>query len=132
MADLVEKELSYEINGALFYVYNELGDGYPEKYYQRAIARALEKKGIKFQGQLMVPLDYDDTSIGRFFLDFCIEERLILEIKSAPKLYARDQKQILSYLQRHNIKLGILVNFGRQKLEIKRILRGSIRADSSS
>ena len=132
MADLVEKELSYQVNGVLFDVYNTLGGGYPEKYYQRAISEALKKKYIQFQEQLMVPLDYDGVSIGRFFLDFYIEGKLILEIKSAPRLYPRDEKQVLSYLKRHNVKLGILVNFGRQKLVIRRILRGSIRDNSRS
>ncbi|MSU55920.1 MAG: GxxExxY protein [Candidatus Taylorbacteria bacterium] len=132
MADLVEKELSYQVNGVLFDVFNELGGGYPEKYYQRAISLALGKKKIKFQEQLMVPLDYEGSSIGRFFIDFLIEGRLILEIKSAPKLYPRDQKQVLSYLQRHNIQIGILANFHRQGLQVKRILRGSVRDNSSS
>ncbi|OHA21471.1 MAG: hypothetical protein A2849_03365 [Candidatus Taylorbacteria bacterium RIFCSPHIGHO2_01_FULL_51_15] len=128
MADLVEKELSYQVNGVLFDVYNELGGGYPEKYYQRAIALALAKKKITFQEQLMIPLAYEGASIGRFFLDFLIDGRLILEIKSAPKLYPRDQKQILSYLQRHHIQIGILANFHRQELQIKRILRGNSRS----
>ncbi len=132
MADIVEKELSYQVNGVLCDDYNELGGGYPEQYYQRAISIALKKEGLKFQEQLMVPLDFEGNSIGRFFLDFFVEGKLILEIKSAPKLYPRDQKQVLSYLQRHNIQIGVLVNFHRQGLQIKRILRGSIRENSSS
>ncbi len=132
MADLVEKELSYQVNGVLFDVYNELGGGYPEKYYQRAVSQALQKRGVTFQEQLMVPLDYDGASIGRFFLDFPVAGRLVLELKSAPRLYPRDGKQVLSYLQSHKVKLGILANFSRSRLEIKRILRGFIRDDSSS
>ncbi|PIQ68311.1 MAG: hypothetical protein COV91_04795 [Candidatus Taylorbacteria bacterium CG11_big_fil_rev_8_21_14_0_20_46_11] len=129
MAELVEKELSYAVTGILFDVYNELGGGYPEKYYQRAVSIALKKKRIPFEEQLLLPLKFEEESIGRFFLDFLIGKKLVLEIKSAPKLYPRDTKQVLSYLRRSNIPLGILANFHRQELQTKRILRGFIRED---
>lgn len=125
MADLVEKVLSFEINGALFQVCNTLGGGYQEKYYQRAIAKELERRGLKFTEQVLVPLTYQDESIGRYFLDFLIEGKIVLEIKVSPTFYARDVKQVLAYLKATNIPLGILANFNRSGLKIKRILRGT-------
>jgi len=124
MADIIEKDLSYKIVGVLFDVYNNLGGGYQEKYYQRAIARELKEKNIKYTEQVKVPLDFKGDSIGRYFLDFLIEDKIILEIKANPIFYSRDIKQILSYLKSTNIKLGILASFTRNGLKMKRVLRG--------
>lgn len=125
MAQLIEKELSYKLVGLLFAVYNTLGGGYQEKYYQKAIAKEFERNGIKFQEQLIVPLDFKGSSIGRYFLDFLVERKIIVEIKSASKIYMRDVKQILSYLKRSDLELGILANFSRNGLEFRRVLKGS-------
>lgn len=124
MSDLVYKELSYQIVGILFKVYNELGGGYQEKYYQRALSLELKKLGIDFKEQVMVNLNYDSRSIGRYFLDFVIEDKIVLEIKVAPRFYSRDVKQILAYLGTTGLLLGILVSFGRSELKFKRILKG--------
>jgi len=124
VANLIEKELSYKVVGVLFDVYNSLGGGYQEKYYQRAIAKELEKRDIKFTQQIKIPIDFKGDSIGRYFLDFLIENKIVLEIKAANKFYGRDVKQILAYLKNGEIDLGILVNFTRNGLQLKRVLRG--------
>src|SRR3989344_1492828 len=123
MANLVEKELSYKIIGALFDVYNNLGGGYQEKYYQKAIAKELKTRGFKFQEQVSMPLFYKGDSIGRYFLDFLVEDKVILEVKVSNKFYTRDIKQVLAYLKVGNVSLGILVNFNRNNLQFKRILK---------
>jgi GxxExxY protein len=97
MAEIVEKELSYKIVGILFSVYNELGGGYQEKYYQRAIAHSLKEHGIKFKEQVHVPLHFHSESIGKYFLDFVVEDKIVVEIKVAGKFYVRDVKQVLAY-----------------------------------
>ncbi len=127
MANLVEKDLSYKIVGILFGVYNSLGGGYQEKYYQRAITQELKRQGIKFKEQLAIPLDFGGHSIGRYFLDFLIEDRIVLEVKAASRFYPRDVKQLLAYLKRADIELGILANFSRNNLQLKRVLRGHSR-----
>ena len=125
MADIIEKELSYKIVGALFEVYNSFGGGYQEKYYQKALAKEFNNRGIKFTEQVAIPLVYKGESIGRYFLDFNVEDKIIVEIKAANKFYIRDIKQVLGYLKATNISLGILANFGRSGLQLKRILKGS-------
>jgi len=129
MADLVEKELSYKIVGILFDVYNHLGGGYQEKYYQKAIAQEFKNRGINFRAQVHVPLSFKGNSIGRYFLDFLVEDRVVVEIKSAPKFYSRDFQQVLAYLKSQNILLGILANFRRTDLQLKRILRGNLQLE---
>ncbi|PIR06186.1 GxxExxY protein [Candidatus Jorgensenbacteria bacterium CG_4_10_14_0_8_um_filter_39_13] len=124
MAKLVEKELSYKIIGILFDVYNNLGGGYQEKYYQRAVSQEFKNRDIKFKEQISIPLSFKGISIGRYFLDFLIEDKIILEIKVANKFYIRDVKQVLAYLKATNTSLGILANFNRNNLQFKRILKG--------
>lgn len=124
MAELVEKELSYKIIGVLYDVYNNLGIGYQEKYYQKAIAKEFKERNIKFVEQVFVPMDYKGSSIGRYFLDFLVEDKIVLEIKVAPKFYIRNIKQVLGYLKITKTPLGILANFHANGLQFKRILLG--------
>ncbi|HUX35815.1 MAG TPA: GxxExxY protein [Candidatus Paceibacterota bacterium] len=124
MEKIVERELSYIVCGVLFDVASELGGGYQEKYYQRAIAKGFKDKGLKFKEQLAIPLEFRGESIGRYFIDFVIEGRVVLEIKASNMFYTRDVKQVLAYLQSANINLGILANFTRSGLKLKRVLKG--------
>ena len=74
-------ELSYQIIGILFDVYNTLGYGHNERAYQRAVATALKSSGLKFMEQVYAPLVYRGTIIGRNYFDFLIGEKVVLEIK---------------------------------------------------
>jgi len=125
MADLVYKELSYKTVGILFKVYNELGGGYQEKYYQRAVALEFKKLGVDFKEQVPVNLSYNGKNIGKYYLDFVIENKIVLEIKAIPRFYTRDIKQILAYLKRTGLTLGILASFSKGELKFKRILKGN-------
>jgi GxxExxY protein len=125
MAVLVYPRLSYKIIGILYEVYNSIGGGYQEKYYQKALAKEFQEKKISYKEQLPIKLAYKGDSLGIYFLDFLIEEKIILEIKVAPKFYPRDVKQVLGYLKAKNLELGILACFGRNGLQYKRILKGS-------
>lgn len=119
---LIYPELSYEIIGILYKVQNELGNGYQEKHYQRAIEVELGKKGIRFRRELPVQITYDGSTIGKYFLDFLIEDKIILEIKVINNFRIADFKQISSYLRKMNLKLGILANFKTDRLTYKRII----------
>ncbi|MDP1689169.1 MAG: GxxExxY protein [bacterium] len=124
MTKLVEGELSYRVIGALFKVYNTLGGGYQEKYYQKAVANEFKKQNIKFKEQVHVPLVYEKESIGRYFIDFVVEDKIVLELKATQIFFPRDIKQIYAYLKTSGIPLGILAGFSKDSLKIKRILRG--------
>jgi GxxExxY protein len=125
MTKLVHKELSYIIVGILFKVYNELGGGYQEKYYQRAVALELKRHNISFREQVPIDLIYKENKIGKYYLDFVIENKIVLEIKVTPRFYSRDIKQILAYLKRTGLMLGILASFSKGELKFKRILKGN-------
>jgi GxxExxY protein len=108
--------------GILFSVQNKLGNRYQEKYYQRAIEVALKEEKVSFKRELPVDLMFNDERIGKFFLDFLIENKVVLEVKTVDRLKPKDFKQVLAYLTANNLELGILVNFRTDKLTYKRIL----------
>jgi len=118
---IIYPELSYKLVGILFQIHRDLGFEYQEKYYQRAVALALDKERIKYQKELKIDLKYEDKIIGKYFLDFLIENKVILELKTHP-FNQRDIRQVLAYLKANNLKLGLLVNFRSKSLTFKRIL----------
>lgn len=122
MEKVIYPQLSYEIIGLVYKVYNEIGPGYQEKYYQRALALELKKEKIKFKENVFVSLTYQNKDIGRYYLDFLIENKIVLELKVGVRFYHRDYKQILAYLQKTNLKLGILVLFTKDGVKFKRII----------
>ena len=77
---------------------------------------------MKFKKELPVDLMYSGKKIGKYFLDFLIEDTVILEVKAVDKLKPKDFKQVLAYLTANNLELGILANFRTDKLTYKRIL----------
>ena len=120
--NIIEKELSYKIMGILFEVHNKLGGEYQEKYYQRAVAKALREKKTFFKEQIPIDLKFKEEKIGKYFLDFLIEGKIILEIKAVPRLKPIYFRQVRAYLKAKNLELGILANFRGKKLTYKRIL----------
>jgi len=123
--NLIEPELSYKLMGICFNVYNILGAKYQEKYYQRAVEVELKKEKISYQKEMPYKLEYKGESIGRYFFDFLIENKVILELKTVPSISKKDIGQLLRYLKESNLKLGIIVNFGKEKVEYKRTINNS-------
>ncbi len=124
MSELIHKELNYEVVGALFEVYNFLGSGYQEKYYQKALSSEFKKRGIEIKEQLPIKLYFREQYLGVYYVDFLIEDKIVLEIKNSSKFYSRDIKQVLGYLNAKNLDLGILACFSKNGLVYKRILKG--------
>ena len=120
--DLIYPELSYKIIGILFEVFNNLGPCYREKYYQRAISSIFKKQNINFQEQVLIPLIYKDEKIGKYYLDFIIDNKIVLEIKKGDRFSRKDIEQIYSYLKAKKLKLGLLANFTNHGVKFKRIL----------
>ena len=119
---IIYPELSYIIIGIAFKVFNELGFGMNEKYYQRAIEQELKKEKIYYQKEKVVKLTYNSQSIGNYRLDFIIDNKIIIELKVRPRLGYVHIKQALSYLKSTNIKLAILIYFTRNGVKYRRIV----------
>lgn len=120
--ELVYPELSYKIVGILFDVHNSLGGGLPEKHYQKALEVAFKQNNLRYQREFLVPIKYNGENIGRFFADFLVDDKIIIETKKGDKFYKKDTEQIFSYLKATDKKLGLLVNFGNRDLKYKRIV----------
>lgn len=121
-AEPIYKDLSYKIVGILFDVHNEVGFGYQEKYYQRAIAQAFVQRGIPFREQLPFNLTYREQIIGRYYLDFLIDDKIILEIKRGNHFSRRNVYQVTGYLKRTGLLLAILANFTSSGVKFMRLL----------
>lgn len=108
---IIYRQLSYRIQGILFSIQKQLGGNYQEKYYQRAIEKLLRQEKIPFQRELPVIISIAGDKIGHHFLDFLIDEKIVLEIKQGRKPTYSDIRQILMYLKTTGKKLGIIAAF---------------------
>lgn len=125
--NIIEKELSYKIVGILFEVHRELGGQYQEKYYQRAVAKALQVEKIPFEEQIFVDLAYKDLKIGKYCLDFLVDKKVVLELKAEPLIKKSDLRQVLAYLKACKSELGIVANFRGDKLRYVRVLNSDLK-----
>ena len=120
--DLLYPDLSYRVIGILFDVDNNLGPGHKEKYYENAVAQGLTAAGLRFERQLYVPLVYNGKTIGRYFLDFLVEGKLVLELKQGRFFAKQNIEQVYSYLKAHKLQLGIIAQFTSEGLKYKRVV----------
>ena len=120
--NLIYPELSFKIVGVLFDAYNELGYGYQEKYYQKAISVILKESKLTFKEQVYFPIKIMEEKIGNYYFDFLIEDKIVLEIKKDEKFKKKNVEQVYSYLKSANLKLGILANFTKNGVKYMRIL----------
>lgn len=127
MSEILYKELSYEVVGALFDSFKNLGSNYQEKYCQRAVEKFLLKRGVPFKREVPVDIILDDEKIGHHFLDFLIDDSIVLEIKKGNRPSMSDIKQVLMYLKTTGLKLGILAYFGSNGVTYKRLINSNSR-----
>ena len=120
--DIIHPELSYRVMSILFKVHNLLGPSYQERYYQRAIEKELKDQRIPYKKETVVSINYGDTKIGEHALDFIVDNKIILEIKTVPGEDFSSTHQILSYLKSSGLKLGIIANFRAPRLLYRRIV----------
>jgi GxxExxY protein len=123
MGKLLHAELSYEIRGALYEVYNALGPGFREETYKIATCAEFSKRGVTVDREYEIDILYKDTPIDRYRLDIVVDRKIILELKAVDELHARHQAQLISYLRAANMSLGMLVNFGGERLKIIRLAK---------
>ncbi len=118
--NFLHEDTSYKIRGCFFNVYNELGFGHKESIYQKSLEIELEKSGLQFEKQKSLPVKYNNKRVGVYRPDFLVENNVIIEIKSVPILPASHEKQLIYYLKGTGYKLGFIVNFGADRLDIRR------------
>jgi GxxExxY protein len=110
--DLVERETTNEIIGAFYDVYNKLGFGFLEHVYCAALERELLKRGKNVARQFLVQLFYDGEALSTQRLDFIVDERVVVEVKSTATLPPIAQRQTLNYLRASTLEVALLLHFG--------------------
>ncbi len=123
MANILYKELSYAIVGAAMEVHRILGPGFLETVYQKALAHELTLRGIRFEQFKRLPVIYKGVLIREYEADFIIEGQIILEIKGVSALHPRHEAQAHHYLAATGLRLAILLNFGAESLQQKRVVK---------
>ena len=114
-------ELTEKIIGAAFEVSNTLGHGFLESVYRRALLFELELLGVPAKEEVNFSVRYKGREIGRYLADLVVDERVIVEMKAVEGLTPAHVGQLLNYLHASNLRLGLLFNFGKPKLEFRRV-----------
>jgi len=116
------EELSTKIIGAAIAVHRELGPGFLESIYEEALKIELSEHGIPFDFQKEIAIEYLGVEIGRHRLDLLVGDRIIVELKAAKELADVHFAQLRSYLKATGLKVGLLLNFAKPTLEIRRVV----------
>ena len=119
---LDQAELTRKIIGALYTVYNGVGYGYQEKYYQRALALELEKIGVRYERERSMPIKYEGRIIGRYFMDFVVEATVVVELKIGNEIYQTAMNQLLNYLRSAGLTVGLIGLITPKGVRIKRVV----------
>ena len=122
MGKLVNEELTRGIIGAAFEVHKTLGYGFLERVYQKALQTELINRGLRVEIEHPIKVAYKKVIVGDYFADLLVEESVVVELKIAPNYNRQDEPQLLNELKATGIKVGLLINFGRTKVEFKRLV----------
>ena len=116
------EELSNKVIGAAIDVHKELGPGFLEGIYEEALKIQFSELGIQVESQKEIKIEFHDREIGKHRLDLIIEDQIILELKTVKALSDIHRAQLRSYLKASGLRTGLLINFSKPVLEIKRIV----------
>lgn len=120
---LLHEEITRVIIGCAFDVINELGSGFVESVYEKAMIVALREKGLSVIAQQPIRVFFRGECVGEFISDLFVEGRVIVELKAVRALASEHEAQIINYLNATGTQVGLLINFGNQKLDYKRFTR---------
>jgi GxxExxY protein len=109
------------IIGIAYEVMNEVGFGFREKAYERAMVREFQLRSIAYDQQKSFPLTYKDTLIDELIPDLIVFDQIIVDTKTIKQITDRELAQMLSYLKATQLPLGLIINFGNPKVEVRRI-----------
>ena len=118
-----ERDLvTHDIIGAAFEVHRELGYGFLEKVYQRAMREELKSRGHSAEMEHRIPVQYKGVPVGDYAADLLVANRVLVELKVSSEYQTADEAQLLNELKATGIKVGLLINFGRTKIRFKRMV----------
>jgi len=112
MMAIQDRELTEQIIGAFYDVYNALGYGFLEKVYENALAHQLRKRGLTVGMQQKIQVYFDGVMVGEYYADLLVENRVILELKATEALAEEHIAQVMNYLKATTCEIGFVLNFG--------------------
>jgi GxxExxY protein len=119
---ILYKDLSYKIVGLAMQVHSELGPGFLEKVYENSLLVIFEENGIRARAQVPIPVIFHGRTVGDYFADIIVEDEILIELKAQDRIAEIHKAQVLNYLKATGHRLGILLNFGKYRLETKRVV----------
>ncbi len=117
-----EQDLTQKILEASFAVHNALGAGFLEKVYSNALLLELRAMGISCESEVGFKVRYKNVIVGDYCADLVVERRVLVELKACTRLESVHEAQILNYLKASGIRVGLLMNFGKPRLEYRRFV----------
>ena len=127
MGKLLYEKLSYDIIGCIYEVYNDLGPAHKEQVYHNALKIMFDSKNIQYKDEPRLKIKFKGKDVGTYVPDFIVEDKIVIELKSTLTMPMVFEKQLYYYLRGTKYKVGYLVNFGSDKLEIRRRVYETLR-----
>jgi GxxExxY protein len=124
------KELTHQIIGGAYQVYNQLGFGFLESVYHKAMIIELNNSNVFVESEKPLKVFYNDQIVGDFYVDLLVDNEIVVELKSVKRLSKEHEVQLVNYLNALKMDIGLLINFGPTGVEIKRKYR-SMETSSS-
>ena len=123
IAAMQDQELTKKIIGCAMKVHSKLGPGFLESGYHKALEHELLKTGLQVESEKPIQVHYDGVPVGNFVADMLVEGSVMLELKANQALVPANEVQLVNYLTGTGIDVGLLLNFGAQRLEFKKKFR---------
>jgi len=117
------EDLTHKIIGAAYNVFNQLGFGFLESVYKKAMLIELTKNNLKVEAEKSLRVYYDNQIVGDFYIDLYVEDKVVVELKSVETLVKQHEVQLVNYLNALKKDIGLLINFGPSGVEVKRKYR---------
>ena len=120
--NIIYKDLSYKIVGLAMKVHSELGGGFLEKVYENALMLLLAKEEISARRQAPITVHFEGQSVGDYYADILVDDKVILELKTLDKIVDGHRAQVINYLRATGMKLAMILNFGKKSFEYERLV----------
>jgi len=117
------KDVTETIIGCAYRVYNKMGFGFLENVYEKCLLIELRKAGLNTESQKSITVYYDDEIVGEFVADIIVNDMIILKLKSVRRVIKAHEVQLVNYLVATGKPVGLILNFGERKVEVKRKIK---------
>ena len=122
MNNILYKDLSYQIIGLAMEVHRKLGYGFLEKVYENSLMILFRREGIRSEQQYPIKVNFEREVVGNYVADILIEDKIIIELKCVEKINNIHKAQALNYLKATRMRLAIILNFAKEKLQYERLV----------